>query len=441
MIFYDFLLYFYIFMYIYNHHSTGSFLPVSSNRSSKDSDPPSADQDQPCFCMLFCSVDHSVYDLSTGSGQYSYIPCCACVLLSISKRNEPDASCISLCYADCMLSWFSFLCYLSYIRCHPHGQSTEFYPESMIAQLIFLVFADIILYKPARKYLGWMVTNFHNAFVWRIACIFPCCFTFLVFTYIPHNYYDIYTYHDLHVYFSMMLTLLVFVFLLYVLFYTIIHSYVENQYILEEQKILEIQAKEYSQLSQHVQETREIRHDFRHQITVISGLLNQGNYEELKEYLSQYESSISLQTKIYCRQPAVNAILSHYDLLCAQAKIKTKFAVDFPTLSPISSVDFCIVLGNLLENAYLECKTLQKYEKFIHLKARQTSPGAFVLLIENPYEHEIKKTDSGFFLSSRRKNCVGTGLKSVTAICKKYDGHLSIETDNHRFKVKMFLQC
>ncbi|WP_274604955.1 GHKL domain-containing protein [Anaerostipes hadrus] len=57
------------------------------------------------------------------------------------------------------------------------------------------------------------------------------------------------------------------------------------------------------------------------------------------------------------------------------------------------------------------------------------------------HEHEIKKTDSGFFLSSRRKNCVGTGLKSVTAICKKYDGHLSIETDNHRFKVKMFLQC
>lgn len=301
----------------------------------------------------------------------------------------------------CCLGSLSYVIYHTFgVIFHPHGQSTEFYPESMIAQLIFLVFADIILYKPARKYLGWMVTNFHNAFVWRIACIFPCCFTFLVFTYIPHNYYDIYTYHDLHVYFSMMLTLLVFVFLLYVLFYTIIHSYVENQYILEEQKILEIQAKEYSQLSQHVQETREIRHDFRHQITVISGLLNQGNYEELKEYLSQYESSISLQTKIYCRQPAVNAILSHYDLLCEQDKIKTKFAVDFPTLSPISSVDFCIVLGNLLENAYLECKTLQKYEKFIHLKARQTSPGAFVLLIESPYEHEIKKTDSGFFLSS-----------------------------------------
>ena len=149
-------------MYIYNHHSTGSFLPVSSDRSSADPDPPSADQDQPCFCVLFCSVDHSVYDLSTGSGQYSYIPCCACVLLPISKRNEPDAFCFSLCYADCMLSWFSFLCYLSYIRCHLSSTWTKYriLSRSMIAQLIFLVFADIILYKPARKYLGWMVTNF-----------------------------------------------------------------------------------------------------------------------------------------------------------------------------------------------------------------------------------------------------------------------------------------
>ena len=94
----------------------------------------------------------------------------------------------------CCLGSLSYVIYHAFgVIFHPHGQSTEFYPESMIAQLIFLVFADIILYKPARKYLGWMVTNFHNAFVWRIACIFPCCFTFLVFTYIPHNYYDIYT--------------------------------------------------------------------------------------------------------------------------------------------------------------------------------------------------------------------------------------------------------
>lgn len=352
----------------------------------------------------------------------------------------PSASFFIMMTACCLGS----LSYIIYHSCgmilHPHGNSNENYIESLIAQLGFLIVADVILFHPVKKYFGWMVSNYHSAFIWRIASIFPGFFTLIAITYIPYDYYDMYTSHAMHVYFSMILTLFMFMILLYILFYRVTYSYVENNHILEEQKILEIQAQQYSQLSQHVQETREIRHDFRHQIAVISELLNQKHYDELKDYLSQYESSISSQAKLYCQQPAVNAILTHYDFLCEQERIRTAFAVDFPANFTISSVDFCIILGNLLENAYLECKTLKKYEKYIELTALQTSPGAYVLLIENPYEHEVKKTDSGF-LSSRRKNCIGTGLKSVTAICKKYDGHLSIQTDNHRFKVKMFLQC
>lgn len=285
-----------------------------------------------------------------------------------------------------------------------------------------------------------MVSHFENIFVWRIACIFPCFFTLAAVTYVPYDYYDMYSRHAMHIYYSMTVTLLIFIILLYILFYNLTYNYVENQRILEEQKILEVQAKQYSQLSKHVQETRQLRHDFRHQIAIISELLNQKDYDSLNKYLAQYEASISSPAKIYCRQPAVNALLSHYDYLCKKDHIEANFAVDFPESFTISSVDFCMILGNLLENAYLECITLKKYKKFIQLKALQTAPGAYVLMIENPYEHEIKKNASGF-LSSRRKNCVGTGLKSVTAICKKYDGHLSIQTDNHRFKVKMFLQC
>ena len=352
----------------------------------------------------------------------------------------PSASLFIMLTACCL----GAVSYLVYHTCgiflHPYGHYDDFYIETVLAQLIFLIIADIILFFPAKKYLGWMISNFENIFVWRIACIFPCCFTLVTFTYIPYNYYDIYIGHALHIYFSMMFTLLIFMTFLYILFYHMTYRYVENKHILEEQKILEIQAKQYIQLSEHVQETRQIRHDFRHQIAVISELLNQHNYDELRDYLSQYESSISSPAKIFCRQSAVNALLSHYDFLCEKSGITADFAVDFPEDLTISSVDFCMILGNLLENAYLECKTLTKYEKCICLKALQSSPGAYVLMIENPYEHEIKKNGSRF-LSSRRKNCFGIGLKSVTAICKKYDGHLSIQTDNHRFKVKMFLQC
>lgn len=58
----------------------------------------------------------------------------------------------------CCLGSLSYVIYHTFgVIFHPHGQSTEFYPESMIAQLIFLVFADIILYKPPGNILdGWL---------------------------------------------------------------------------------------------------------------------------------------------------------------------------------------------------------------------------------------------------------------------------------------------
>ena len=86
MTFYDIFTYLCTFTII---HSTGSFLPVSSNRSSKDSDLPSADQDQPCFCMLFCSIDHSVYDLSTGSRAIFLYSFAVPVFFIYFKKNKP----------------------------------------------------------------------------------------------------------------------------------------------------------------------------------------------------------------------------------------------------------------------------------------------------------------------------------------------------------------
>ena len=58
----------------------------------------------------------------------------------------------------CCLGSLSYVIYHTFgVIFHPHGQSTEFYPESMIAQLIFLVFADIIYINlPENISAGWL---------------------------------------------------------------------------------------------------------------------------------------------------------------------------------------------------------------------------------------------------------------------------------------------
>ena len=50
----------------------------------------------------------------------------------------------------CCLGSLSYVIYHTFgVIFHPHGQSTEFYPESMIAQLIFLVFAGLRVFSHA----------------------------------------------------------------------------------------------------------------------------------------------------------------------------------------------------------------------------------------------------------------------------------------------------
>ena len=94
----------------------------------------------------------------------------------------PSASLFIMLTACCL----GALSYIVYQSCgmllYPHGHYTTNYIESILAQLIFLIVSDILLYFPARKYLGWMVSHFENIFVWRIACIFPCFFTLAAVT-------------------------------------------------------------------------------------------------------------------------------------------------------------------------------------------------------------------------------------------------------------------
>ena len=115
-----------------------------------------------------------------------------------------------------MLSWFSFLCYLSYIRCHLSSPWTKYRILSRIHDRT----TDLSGFSPISSYInlpenisaGWLrISTMPLSGGLHVFSHAVLLFSF--FTYIPHNYYDIYTYHDLHVYFSMMLTLLVFVFL------------------------------------------------------------------------------------------------------------------------------------------------------------------------------------------------------------------------------------
>lgn len=339
----------------------------------------------------------------------------------------------------CLLGAFSYLFYhVIDIFVHPISRMEHYTSlKVLLFEHLFEWSIIVILFYPTKKYFGWLVREFHEEWIWKTIWILPAVFTILSRFLVPYDNQKAYIGRFLEIYISVLIVLFVLTILIYVMFYQIAYSIVEKQKIVERTHCLELEIEHYKHLQSHIQETRRIRHDFRHQLVVITELLKNKKYEELETYVDAYAISISTKVKQYSDRSAINAVLCHYEELCKQEHIMTRFSLQLKDAVPITDIDFCVVLGNLLENAVAACRGLSRREKEITLKMGQTSSRVLALQIHNPYAVQVKKKN-GVFLSAKHEG-EGQGLQSVQMIVQKYDGFMEVNHKNQIFEVRILL--
>lgn len=304
------------------------------------------------------------------------------------------------------------------------------------AQFAFLLAVNGLFYIPLKKYLGWIISNYHVGQVWKSVCLFLLIFVPTLSTLFPHEYILMYEGRVYGLYLVVLACLFLFILLIYFLFYKITYAHVQQQKIEHSNRILSMQGSQYQQLLRSVQENSRIRHDFRQQLIVISELLKQKEYAQLEEYVHAFVDGIETEVKVYSYSAAVNALLAYYESLCRTRDIQTDFSLHLPNKLSIPDQDFCIMLGNLLENAIYGCQDTK--EPYVHLKIRQTSPNMLAIKIENPYQGILKKIN-GRFLSTRHGQ-TGHGLESVGIIAENHQGIVEIRTEEQIFTVRVLLQ-
>ena len=155
------------------------------------------------------------------------------------------------------------------------------------------------------------------------------------------------------------------------------HSVSENANLQERlhlsETLLNAQAKHAELLQSHIEETRRARHDLHHHILALNGFLQARDWTQLEKYLKDYTAHIPETQSVFCKDPALNALLCHYHENAKEAHIDTSFTVSLPEQLPFPSTDLCVILGNLLENAVEACARMHSPEKFIRLSFSMTS--------------------------------------------------------------------
>ena len=101
----------------------------------------------------------------------------------------------------------------------------------------------------------------------------------------------------------------------------------------------------------------------------------------------------------------------------------------------VSESDICLVIANLLENAFEASMKLDRDKRQIKMFARPHSEKILLISVENAFNGEITEKD-GFFGSSKR-NGNGIGTQSVRRIAEKDGGYLQIFSRKRNFLRRM----
>jgi sensor histidine kinase regulating citrate/malate metabolism len=198
-----------------------------------------------------------------------------------------------------------------------------------------------------------------------------------------------------------------------------------------------LQRARYDRLVHNSEQIRAMRHDLRHQLTVLGGLSEAGDFDDLKRYIQELTAGIPhVVADIYCENYAVNAVAGYYIDLAQSENVNVEYKFDIPEeTGRVLAVDLCIIVGNLLDNAIDALRRLEQGEKYVKIRAKVVR-NTLSIIVENNYDGIYNKR-SHVYISRKpeAKNRDGIGLSSVIEVCERYDGIVRIENEDKIWRV------
>ncbi len=201
---------------------------------------------------------------------------------------------------------------------------------------------------------------------------------------------------------------------------------------------LDMQIEYSKQIKEQTNKNRKLIHDFRQHLRVIHSMADNHDTNSITDYLDNIArlniTSSKLPNIDFCDNTAIDALLRYYAGAMQNEQIDVKFRLALPNKLSISDVDFCTVLGNLLENALEACKKIEPEQRKILLSSSEQGSNLFVV-IKNTYNGEIRQVGKRFVSTKTKAQRFGIGVSSAEQIVNAHGGTFTVSFDESTFQV------
>lgn len=188
----------------------------------------------------------------------------------------------------------------------------------------------------------------------------------------------------------------------------------------------ELLMNQYEEIKTVYLNMRGFRHDYHNHIQVIKAHLYMNRLDLVDKYLLELEGELErIDSRVRSGNLMLDAILNSKIAVAEKYNIRVTCKSEVPEKLPITDIDLCIILGNLLDNAIESCQKLES-STFIRIYTAVLKKQLYIS-IQNSAKEDFNFDERNYITSKRGNH--GLGMKRVKVLVDKYDGFLNLQNE------------
>lgn len=217
----------------------------------------------------------------------------------------------------------------------------------------------------------------------------------------------------------------------------------ENRYKMEA-NTMALSRQHIQELERMYADLRVQRHDFKQHFQALEEMVDLGGNREAVSYLADYKAKLSDKELFMTGCIAVDALLAAKYLTMQKEGLAFRYTAYPLNELPIGEVDFCAILGNILDNAIEGSLRISNKAdiKPIHLTFSRSWDMFYIFCTNSCNSQTLQKGKAGW-VSSKEKDGIhgshGIGIRNIERIVGDAEGRCSFAAENNVFQVKVVL--
>lgn len=173
------------------------------------------------------------------------------------------------------------------------------------------------------------------------------------------------------------------------------------------------------------------KHDMRHNLHIISSLIEDNKLDEAQSYINTLDSSWkSTKPIIYCENTIINSAFLVYMTKAKEKSILVETELNVPEQIYWNSNDIAILIANAFENAINASFKEPVENREIQISARSYDNN-LAIVIKNRFSGKILMNKDGFPTTNEVGH--GFGIQSILSIVNKYSAYANCINENGWF--------